>query len=132
LPALETRATWWPSDATRDQGRGGDFSLMSAGISVRVPLGMLDVGAGLELARMTATGVGFDRVQDATDLVPAITVEPGVSVPIAERLAFRTAVQLRIPLVRPRFTFEQGGDNVLVYQPAVIGGVLWVGADARF
>ena len=132
LPAIEVRGSAWSEDETRDQDQGGRFSALAGGVSVRVPLWKLDLGAGLELARMSGSGIGFDRVQEARALVPAITVDPRFSIRITDRARVVAGITLWIPLVRPRFTFEQGGQDLLVFQPSPVGGWLHAGAVLRF
>ncbi len=132
LPTIELLGTWWMADETRDLGQGGRFGLITGGIATRIPIWKLDTGFGLQLGRMTGTGIGFDRVQDAVALVPAITIDPSVVWASRGRISFRAGLSLWMPLVRPQFTFEQGGQDVVVYQPAAVAAVLHAGADMRF
>jgi len=132
LPAIELRGTAWPRDETRDQNHGGRFSMTGAGLGIRIPIWKVEVVAGGELARMTGTGIGFDRVQTATAWIPALTVEPRLVIASSQRVSFTAGFAVWIPLVRPRFTFEQAGMDVLVYQPALLAGIADVGASLRF
>ena len=132
LPVIEARGTWSPTDETIDGGQGGRFTRMSAALAIRPTIWRLDLGLGFELARITGTGIGFDRVQNATALIPAIAIDPALVVAITERVSFRIGALVWIPLVRPRFTFEQAGQAVPVYQPAPVGAALHAGADLHF
>jgi len=132
LPVIELDGTWWRPDDTSDRGQGGRFTLLTGGVAVRIPLWKLDTGFGFQLGRMTGTGIGFDRVQDAHAVVPIVTIDPTVVIPVGPRVSFNAGLSLWLPLVRPRFTFEQAGQDVEVYQPGVIGGVVHAGAGVRF
>jgi hypothetical protein len=132
LPAFEIHGTAWLGDETRDQGRGGRFSLLAAGLAVRVPTWKLETLVGVELARMAGSGIGFDRVQDASAVIPALAVEPRIVLARAQRVSFSAGLVVWIPLLRPRFTFEQAGMDVVVYQPAPLAGIAHVSADLRF
>jgi hypothetical protein len=133
LPAFELHASAWLPDETRDGGRGGRFTLVSAGLAVRVPVWRrLETAVGFELARMTGTGIGFDRVQDASAVIPAISVEPRFVIALTRQTSFTAGLALWIPLARPQFTFEQAGMDVVVHELARIAGIAAVSAGLRF
>jgi hypothetical protein len=132
VPRIEARGTWWVPDETVEVNQGGRFTAIAAALTVRFELGTLDLGAGFEATRLTARGIGFDRVQNARSIVPAAVLDPCLVLAITERISFRTGVLVWIPLVRPRFTFEQSGQEVLVYQPAPAAAGLHAGVDLRF
>jgi hypothetical protein len=132
FPVVEVWGTWWVPDETSAHGQGGRFTLITGGVAARIPLWKLDTGFGFQLGRMAGTGIGFDRVQDAHAVVPTVTIDPAVAIPIGPRVSFKAGLSLWLPLVRPRFTFEQSGGDVEVYQPGVVGGVVHAGADVRF
>jgi hypothetical protein len=92
----------------------------------------LDTGFGFELGRMTGTGIGFDHVQEAAAMIPAVAIDPAVAVPVSPRVSFRAGLSLWIPLVRPQFTFEQAGQDIEVYQPGILAGVVHANADVHF
>jgi hypothetical protein len=132
LPTVELHGTWWLPDETLDQNQGGRFRLLTGGVALRIPLWKLDTGFGFELGRMIGTGLGFDRVQEARAVIPALTIDPAVAWPLGPRIFFTAGLSLWMPLSRPQFTFEQGGQDVVVYQPAHLTAVLHAGAALHF
>ena len=128
LPAIEIHGAGWLADETT----GGRFSLVSAGLAVRVPTWKLETLVGVELARLAGTGVGLDHVQHASAVIPAIAVEPRLAVAITPRVSFTAGIALWLPLERPRFTFQQAGMDVLVFQPAPLAGIVRVSVDLHF
>ena len=132
IPVIELQGTAWLPDETRDQSQGGRFTLITGGIAARIPIWKLDTGLGFQLARMAGTGLGFDRVQDAHAFIPTITIDPSVAFRSGPLVSFKAGVALWVPLSRPQFTFEQAGQDVVVYQPAPVAAIVHVGAHLRF
>jgi len=132
LPTVELSGTWWYPDETRDRDRGGRFTLITGGVAVRIPLWKLDTGFGFQLGRMTGTGLGFDRVQTAHAVIPTVTIDPAVAIPFGPRVSFKVGLSLWLPLVRPQFTFEQAGEDIEVYQPGIVAGVVHADAAVHF
>jgi hypothetical protein len=132
LPAFVLRGTLWREDEKVDGARGGRFRLITAGVAMCPSVWRLLVCGGAELGRMAGEGFGFDRSQRSAAIVAYATVEPQLRVDLTSRLAVTAAIGLWIPLVRPRFVFDQAGTPVLVYQPSVAAGVGQAGLTVRF
>jgi hypothetical protein len=87
---------------------------------------------GAETGRVSARGFGFDRSQDSTTIIGHTVIEPRIEVHLGHRLAVEASVGLWVPIIRPRFTFDQGGMPVLLYQPPPVSLVGHVGIGLHF
>ena len=87
---------------------------------------------GAETGRVSARGFGFDRSQSSTTTVGHVVIEPRLEVQLNRRLAVEAGVGLWIPIVRPRFTFDQGGMPVVLYQPPGVSLIGHVGIGLHF
>jgi hypothetical protein len=88
--------------------------------------------AGLDLGRLAGNGFGFDRSQHASAVVAYLTIEPTVAVDLTPWLALSATLGAWVPLVRPRFVYDQAGMSVLLYQPPAIALVGLAGVTVRF
>src|SRR5262249_39674864 len=102
LPVVELAATAWMPDETSSRGQGGRFGLVTAGIAARITIWKLDAGFGLQLGRMTGSGIGFDRDQNSTALIPAVVIDPAVTWS-RPGISFTAGLSLWLTLVRPQF-----------------------------
>lgn len=132
LPRLAVRGSVWWEDERRAGAQGARFGLVTTGLSACPALGLLEICGGLEVGRMAAEGFGFDRSQQSASAVLYVVVEPQLRVPLATRLALIASIGTWIPLVRPRFVFDQAGQAVLLHQPSPAALVGHVGLALRF
>ena len=133
LPAIEIRGTWWLEDELRDRNQGSSLNLVTGGVAVRVPVtGLVSVSGGIELGRMAGEGFGFDRSDHASAMVAYLKLEPTLSVKLNAWLAFSATLGAWVPLVRPRFVFDEAGQTMLLYQPAPIAFVGQAGLAVPF
>ena len=136
LPAVLIRGTWWLEDELRDRNQGSSLNLVTGGVAVRVPVpvsgNLFSVSAGIELGRMAGDGFGFDRSDHASAMVAYLTVEPTITVKLAPRLRLSAMVGAWVPLVRPRFVYDEAGQTMLLYQPAPVAFVGQAGLAVPF
>jgi hypothetical protein len=132
LPPFAVRGTFWREAEKRDDPRGVRVRLLSGGISVCPAVWRLALCGGIEVGRMAGTGFGFDRSQESVAIVTYATIEPQLVVPLSSRFALVGAIGAWIPLVRPRFVFEQAGEAMLLYQPPPVAILGHAGVAVRF
>ena len=87
---------------------------------------------GPEIGRVTARGFGFDRSQRASTTVAFAVIEPRVAVAVRRAVWLDAGLGLWIPLVRPRFTFDQGGTPIGLYHAPAVGLDGQIGVEWRF
>jgi len=132
LPPVLVRGTLWREDEHDEAAQGARFRLITAGLAMCPQAWQLALCGGVELGRMTGRGVGFDRNQESAAFVAYLAVEPQVSVSVSPRLALTASLGSWIPLVRPQFVFDQGGEPMALYQPAPASIVGRIGMAVRF
>lgn len=137
MPPAVIRASIWREDEARDAQAGARFRLATAGVTICPRVfgrGAIVVAAcgGAEIGRVSARGFGFDRSQSTTTSVGHAVIEPRVELQLNRRLAVEAGVGIWVPIVRPRFTFDQGGVPVLLYQPPAASLVGHVGMGLHF
>ena len=136
LPAVLIRGTWWLEDELRNRNQGSSLNLVTGGVAVRVPVpvsgDLFSISGGIELGRMAGDGFGFDRSDHASAMVAYLTVEPTITVKLAPRLLLSAMVGAWVPLVRPRFVYDEAGQTMLLYQPAPIAFIGQAGLAVPF
>jgi hypothetical protein len=132
VPPLELRGTLWRESERRDQDRGGAFGLATVAATVCPAVWRFALCGGAAVGRMTGTGFGFDRSQEAQAVVLAALVEPRLAVAVTPRVELTAGVGAWIPLVRPRFVFDQAGEPLPVYQPLRVAVIGQIGVAVHF
>lgn len=137
MPPAVIRASLWREDEARRAQVGARFQLATAGVTIcpRVSRrGALVVAAcaGAETGHVAARGFGFDRSQRSATIVGHAVIEPHVEIQLSRKLAVEARVGLWVPIIRPRFTFDQGGVPVRLYQPPAISLVGHIGMSLHF
>ena len=132
LPAIAFRVSLWPTDEQRRGDQGAEFLLLTGGAAICPRVWRLGLCGGVELGRMSGDGFGFDRSQQSAAFVTYITAEPHLAVTLTDRLDLEASIGAWIPLVRPRFVFEQAGEDIDLYQPAAVAFVGQLGLTLHF
>ncbi|MBA3500509.1 MAG: hypothetical protein H0T65_09060 [Deltaproteobacteria bacterium] len=132
VPPIGLRGTFWREGDERDDARGVHVRLLTVGLAVCPAVWRLALCGGIEVGRMAGTGFGFDRSQQSVAIVTYATIEPRLAVPLSSRFTLVGAIGAWIPLVRPRFVFEQAGTAMLQYQPPPVAVVGHVGLAMLF
>lgn len=90
-----------------------------------------ELTGGVELA---AVGASFDAIAYATPS-RMLRVSPSVGaaglIPVGHGIFVRAFATAMIPIVRPNYTVNIGPDEVELYRPAVVFGLLGVGVELR-
>jgi hypothetical protein len=132
VPPIGVRGTLWREGDERDDARGVHVRLLTVGLAACPAVWRLALCGGIEVGRMAGAGFGFDRSQQSVAIVTYATIEPRLAVPLSSRFVLVGAIGAWIPLVRPRFVFEQAGEAMLQYQPPPVAIVGHVGLAMLF
>ncbi|MBA3464165.1 MAG: hypothetical protein H0T46_29690 [Deltaproteobacteria bacterium] len=132
IPPIALRANLWREDEQRNGAQGARFRLLTGGLTTCPSVWRLELCGGVALGRLGAEGFGFDRSQQTAAFVAYLTVEPQLRVSLRAGLALTVSIGTWIPLVRPRFFFDQDGQAVEVYQPGPAAVVGHAGLTLRF
>jgi hypothetical protein len=132
LPPIVVRGSLWPSDQQRNGERGAQLWLVTGGLSICPRVWRFALCGGVELGRMAGDGFGFDRSQHSASFVSYVTLEPNLVVPITPRIDLLASIGAWFPLVRPRFVFEQNGQDIELYQPSLVALVTHLGLRLHF
>jgi hypothetical protein len=135
-PVVIRVSVWREAEATAGQA-GARFDLVTAGVALCPQVwhgGAIDaaVCGGGEAGRVRASGFGFDRSQETTTTMGHVLLEPRGAIRMGPGLVVEAGLGLQVPVVRPRFTFDQGGIAVLLYQAPMLALVGHAGLGLRF
>ncbi len=137
IPPGVVRATLWREDEAASAQVGARFDLATASVALcprvwgRDAIDVATCGGG-EAGRVSARGFGFDLSQRTTTLVGHVLIEPRLEVRLGRTLTIDAGLGLRVPIVRPRFTYDQGGMAVLLYQAPALAVVGHAGMGLHF
>ena len=119
---LELSASWDRSASVTTDLAGRDVRESLAGVALAAcpgwPIGALRLAAcgGVRLSRFAWRGRGFDQDLDGSALIPAITAEARLELPLARWLGLAAGIGLRVPVRGVDLSYERsasaGGEVV--------------------
>jgi len=120
-------------EAALDAGAGGDLWLYAAGAALALHADLagleLAAAAGFEAGAMSGQGVGINNPDSGRALWLAASAGGAIVIPLTARLGARAAVDLVVPLRRPRFVIDDLG---AVHRAAAVTGRLALGLELAF
>jgi len=137
VPAVVASASAWLPDRTSVDAGGSRFTRIGGGLEVCPSLlargrAELAICAGVDVARMTATGFDFDTNTRVIDwVVHGVGATVG-SWWLTPRWRLAGAIGAWVPITRPRFVYMSGTETRVVYEGPAAAALVRVGIAVRF
>lgn len=118
-----------PQSGELDEAQGGDFWWWGAHAAWCVKPDLFFGCAGIEAGRLSARGYGVDRPASEHTWWVAPRAELGVAAPLDGELSLELTLGVAVPLLRPRFGFEE--DSGGFHRASALSGRLGAGIGWR-
>ncbi|HEY0251502.1 MAG TPA: hypothetical protein VGC41_08240 [Kofleriaceae bacterium] len=129
---------WWDAAISTDAdlaGRSVHEALAGGSIATcpAWPVGRIRIAgcAGVRLGDLRYRGSGFDRDVAGSELVPAITADARLLLPLGSRIDLVANAGIRVPLRRVELAYESTGAEMAVDAPASVALAIGIGVLAR-